>query len=520
MNDLPAGGGVTARAMRVASVVDSRGAIADDARPTRRFLQIAVAALMLACVALGGAGVYAAVDETIPVEDPAGSVGGSWTVLHYSMADTDLEPFMMLDIEEMAEVGSNDLVNIVAMVDRSPDYYEGPVLDVDDWVGAKLLHVELGHAEQLADFGDVDMSDPATLAGFITDGITSFPAAHYALVISDHGASWPGVGPDESAADGVMDLAEIQWGIATGLAEAGVERLDLLGFDACLMATYEVATAMAPFADRLVASSEVEPGLGWDYHALQLLADFPDASADDLGTALLDNYVSDDVPGYTLALLDLTQMPLLDEAMASFTSALSASTVRVAPDVGRTLENNPGYGRSPDPNQDFYMTDLGALVATIGIEALDVSDQADGVLVALNDVVVDKVSGPDAEESSGLSIYFPPSQELSDGGYATIPENPSGWLDFLVAYYDAGERIPPTEVGVVRQRRARSHRRHQRLDRHRHRRHSLARQPDRSHDQLWHRQRRRLHHLLRRRNGPDRRRRFRTRRPGSTTSPC
>ncbi len=330
------------------------------------------------------------------------------------------------------------------MVDRSPGYYEGPVLDVDDWVGARLLHIEPGHAEELADFGDVDMSDPATLAAFITDGITSFPAAHYALVISDHGAAWPGVGPDESADNDVMDLAEMQSGIATGLADAGVERLDLLGFDACLMATYEVATTMAPFADRLVASSELEPGLGWDYHALQLLADDPDATADDLGTALLDNYVSEDLPGYTLALLDLTQMPALDDAMAVFTSALSASTVTIAPDVGRTLESNPGYGRSPDPTQDRFMTDLGTLVATIGIEALDVSDQADGVLLALNDVVVDKVSGPAAEESSGLSIYFPPSQELSDGAYQTIPDNPSGWLDFLVAYYDAGASIPPT----------------------------------------------------------------------------
>jgi hypothetical protein len=448
MKDFPVRGGVTACSKRVAPVDDYPGATADDGRPTRRFVQIVVAALMLAGVASGGAGVDAAMDTSVPAEDQAEIVDGSWTVLHYSMADTDLEPFMMLDVFEMGDVGSNDLVDIVAMVDRPPDYYEGPVLDVDDWVGAKMLHVELGHAEELADFGDVDMSDPATLAAFITDGITSFPAAHYALVISDHGASWPGVGSDESAADDMMDLAEIQSGIATGLADAGVERLDLLGFDACLMATYEVATAMAPFADRLVASSEIEPGLGWDYHALQLLADDPDATADDLGTALLDTYVSEDVPGYTLALLDLTQMPALDEAMAAFTSALSAGAATVVPDVGRTLESNPGYGRSPDPSRDFFMTDLGALAATIGIEALDVSDQADGVLRALNDVVVDKVSGPAAEDFTGLSIYFPPSRELANGEYQTIPDNPSGWLDFLLEYFDAGASIPPTAAAA------------------------------------------------------------------------
>ena len=41
-------------------------------------------------------------------------------------------------------------------------------------------------------------------------------------------------------------------GISTGLADAGVEKLALLGFDACLMATYEVASTLAPLADRVI----------------------------------------------------------------------------------------------------------------------------------------------------------------------------------------------------------------------------------------------------------------------------
>ena len=108
------------------------------------------------------------------------AVAGSWTVLQYSMSDTDLEPFMMVDVNEMGEVGSNENLNIVAMIDRSPDYGEEPVLDIGDWVGAKLVHVQPGHAEVLADLGPTDMGDPATLAWFITEGIAAFPAEHYA----------------------------------------------------------------------------------------------------------------------------------------------------------------------------------------------------------------------------------------------------------------------------------------------------------------------------------------------------
>ena len=65
------------------------------------------------------------------------------------------------------------------------------------------------------------MGDPTTLSTFITYGITNFPAEHYALIVSDHGAAWPGVGPDLSAGESVLDLPEIQQALETGLADAG-----------------------------------------------------------------------------------------------------------------------------------------------------------------------------------------------------------------------------------------------------------------------------------------------------------
>ena len=92
------------------------------------------------------------------------------------------------------------------------------------------------------------------------------------------------------------------------------------------------------------------------------------------------------------------------------------------------------------------MTDLGTLAATIGVEALDVSDPADAVQRALNDLVVHKASGPDAPHFSGLSIYFPPSLDYLDASYQDIPDNASGWLEFLDAYFVTGEAIPPTEL--------------------------------------------------------------------------
>ena len=42
-------------------------------------------------------------------------------------------------------------------------------------------------------------------------------------------------------------------------------KLDLLGFDTCLMSAYEVALQLAPYAEKLLASEETEPGHGWQY---------------------------------------------------------------------------------------------------------------------------------------------------------------------------------------------------------------------------------------------------------------
>lgn len=379
--------------------------------------------------------------------------GEGWTILQYQMADTNLEEPMMADLEEMTEVGTQEGLNIVSLVDRSAEETDVDLLNVPNWSGAKMLTVDPGGFTETEDMGDQNLGDPAVLAEFIATGVAENPAARYALIVSDHGASWPGVGPDDSSGGDVLTLDEISTGIADGLAQAGLDRFDLLGFDACLMAGYEVASTLAPLADRMVASSELEPGHGWDYRALQVLADDPEADADTLGTAIVDGYqahAEENEQGQeiTLSLLDLTQMAPLDEAMTAFSQALAERSADVAPVVGTERAEVLEYGKDPDPAQASNAADLGLLVAEIGADALDVSDQADAVLTAMGDVVAYKVAGPVTETSSGLSIYFPQESAYYDAAYDEVPAA-SEWAAFLASYYGAGEELAsgPTYAG-------------------------------------------------------------------------
>lgn len=372
--------------------------------------------------------------------------GEGWTVLSYSIADTDLEPFMVQDVNEMGEVGSAEGLNIVALVDRATEYSSDPLLDVGDYTGAKVMRVEQGGAEVLEELGDVNTGDPSVLADFVARGISENPAEHYALVISDHGASWPGVGGDESSDHDALSLAEISSGISAGLEEAGLDKLDLLGFDACLMATYEVASAMAPLADRMLASQELEPGHGWDYRSLQVAAEDPTISPDALGAALIDGFegqakAEGTEATITLSLVDLNQMAAVDTALEEFSGALSERAGAVGAMIGRTRAKTLAFGRSPDPEQDTHMADLGILAGEIGVEALDVAPQADALTRALNDAVLDKVEGQATQGATGLSIYFPPAAALFNDAYNEVSST-EAWSGFLTSYYGAGAAIP------------------------------------------------------------------------------
>ncbi len=404
------------------------------ARPLALLTAVGLVAGLAACSSAPEGPVQFAADES-----------GSWTILTYSIADTNLEEYMMTDLEEIGDVGSQEGLNLVALVDRAADYTDEGVLGLDDWQGAKLLQIGQGEATVLKDEGDINTGDPAVLADFLSYGIENYPADHYALILSDHGASWPGVGDDESSDGDGLSLAELNEGISDGLAGAGLEKLDLLGFDACLMATYEVASSLAPLANRMVASQELEPGHGWDYTAFDEVADDGKATVDELAGAIIDTFKGQsedegDEAEITLSEIDLTQMGAVDEALKAFTDVLIDNAQGIGPAVGRTLADTLGFGSSPDPDQDTFMKDLSIFTSQIGVGLLFAADAADDLTRAINDAVLDRVDGQATQGATGLSIYFPPSELYFDQSYADLP-NVGGWIDFLTTYYGKGAEI-------------------------------------------------------------------------------
>lgn len=402
---------------------------------------IAVAAVFVIIPSSGNDDAQAVAVDT-DVRDP-----GSWTFMVYMIGDTDLEPYALDDIAEMASVGSTDDVNIVALVDRSPDYTTDPAVDLADWEDTVSFLVEKDHLQVVDELGERNMGDPATLADFVADTAAQFPADNYGLVLWDHGGGWIGMGPDETDDYDILSVPEIGQGIADGLEGAGIDKLDLLGFDACLMATYEVASVMADHADYMVASQEVEPGHGWNYEELAVIADNPQTTAPELGEAMVEGFAlqADEEgtsAGITLGLFDLAQIGAVQEAVTQLADAYEADPDGLGPEFATAQSDVLEFGRSPDPELATNQIDLGSYAGNLAASGgPEIDAAADAVTEALEAIVMNETAGPAMAGASGLSIYFPETEEYFSADYMDLTDLVPAWPGALAAFYDSGSRL-------------------------------------------------------------------------------
>jgi hypothetical protein len=383
-----------------------------------------------------------------------------WTFLVYMMADNNLEPDAMDDIAESTLAETSIRGTIVIQITAAGTYTDEPkVVNLKRITTTKRLEAKKGSLKELADLGKVNSADPKKLTDFISWGIKTYPAQHYALVLWDHGGAWTGYGSDDSHDGAGFDLATLTKAVGDGLKGGGVKQLDLLGFDACLMGSYEVARAVRPLANYMIASEELEPGHGWDYTCLSVLAKSPDAET--LGKAIIAGYAESsttaaDRDEVTLSLINLQKLDALDAAVSAFASFGRSKISQIAPQLGRIQNKTKGFGKAAKPEEDSNMIDLGQFVrlyAEADSSASKIKQQFDKALAA---VVVDNVFGSLNKGSTGLSIYFPNQKRYYDEAYSAIDSG--GWKALLADYYKGGSTLSPapatpraaaTETGVL-----------------------------------------------------------------------
>ena len=250
--------------------------------------------------------------------------------------------------------------------------------------------------------GKQSMTDPNTLSSFIKFCAKNFPANRNALIFWDHGGgSVSGFGYDEKfASSGSMSLAEIDKALSAG----GV-KFDFVGYDACLMATAENALMLTKHADYMIASEEVEPGIGWYYTDwLTELSEDTSMSTLEIGKNIIDDFVStcarrcSGSPA-TLSIVDLAEVEAtIPGTLADF----SKDTY--------DLIKNQEYAQVSDARsgaREFGSSSKTDQVDLVHFAKNMQSEEGEALMDAILSAVKYNRTSSNMTNSYGLSIYFP-----------------------------------------------------------------------------------------------------------------
>lgn len=340
----------------------------------------------------------------------------TWTIGLY-LCGSDLESragAATADLVEAIGADLSDEVNVVIMTGGSNEW-QNPVVDASK---IQVWKVSDNDLELLSESPRQNMGDPKTLASFLRFLRENFPADRRAFFMWDHGGgSAGGISYDEnynSDSISLLELASALYDSFDGTFDPSDEKyFDLFGFDACLMATIDSASAIRPYAKYMVASQNLEPGNGWQYtYLLNGLSKNTSIDGAALGHIVCDSFLAgcrdvgtDD--GATLSVIDLSQIKLL---RATY-DLLGIEAFSKAREMGNSFYSQ--WARSASGADNYMnsksegftnMVDLGGLVANMS----DIMpDGAEATLEVLGQAVIYKVSGSEFRNSSGLSCYYP-----------------------------------------------------------------------------------------------------------------
>ena len=411
------------------------------------------------------AALFCSMPPILAAQQPA-----EWTLMFYMDSDNNLEAPQMADLEEMMAVGSTKNVNIVALVDRhvsgdeDDNFTNRAVGGLGNWTTAKYVVVEKGRLRQLQDLGELNMGDPANLTSFIERTIKSFPAKHYGLVFGDHGEGWLGILSDEGGGGDGDGLTMTELGAALAATAKTAGKFEMIGFDACLMANFEAARTVAPFAKVMVASEELEPGDGWSYTpTLTALNRNPQMDGFALGRTIVDEfkkyYFAPDQgnrkDAVTLGVVDCARVEALNAALGDLGTQNQAliktggrgALIKTA-NARSGTEDFGANGKGKDSSEFFDLVHYAENIKAAAGDAAT-AKAADAVVAAAKAAVVYNIKGAAHPRSSGLSVFFPNHGEpLVANGYAKQPFAPGlKWSGLLFDY--TGIIVQDTEKPAV-----------------------------------------------------------------------
>lgn len=385
-----------------------------------------------------------------------------WTVLFYNAGHADESKMCTGSLVDLERVGSDANTDVVVLNHRSPWLPERILGKNQAYDGARTYHVEHNaspaaaprlerllppDARQFVDFlrsGPADLTSPEiapaahpnmgeadTLKNFLLDGMHRYPARHYALVISGHGAAFGGQsivhGPE-----GRIHNEELGK-LLEEVAQTTGHKLDLLNLNTCFAANLETLYPLRKAADAVVASENVI--FAANQPVARVVADLQAGIQEGIhptGSDLARLFVEEarrqplgNLYTETLSAVDLSKIDGVGIAVDRLQTTLlqekvDPAAIRAA--LGRARRFN--YSDVP---RTVLVTDIGSFADEIAPTSERVRVAAAGVRAALTDCVID-------EQHADVRRETPTSRALRF--VFRRAENDLAGLGGITAYYD------------------------------------------------------------------------------------
>lgn len=391
-----------------------------------------------------------------------------WTIMVHLCADNDLNYFSYLDVNEMEQIGSttgDNALEIVLLWDRNINEttYGDP-----NWDGTRIYTVKKDTdvntvTSPYIDTEEKNMGDPQTAIDFANYCKTNHPAENYMYVFWDHGDGWSrnrdmsknfsrGVCTDSSSDNDHLGTGEL----VTALSEMNKifgKKLDIVGFDACLMQMIEVEHALKDYASYMIGSEQTEPGYGWSYNTfLEAFTTSPDDKEKILKT-MVDSYINfyenwyqnhgNVLNNVTMSAVNLSKINTVSQNIKDFADYATKIFDYEGDAFRRALAGVTIY----DTNNHVDLYHFIGILATYTKDTT-LKQKCESLLESIyNAVVYNKVTQNnqvypnygllDVADSFGIAAYFPLKGDFYDQSNYTQLDfaKDTGWNKLIEKYY-------------------------------------------------------------------------------------
>ncbi|MEJ5229631.1 MAG: clostripain-related cysteine peptidase [Pseudothermotoga sp.] len=365
---------------------------------------------------------YITTQPTISTQKDLSFQKPDWVFLIYLAADNDLEQYALADLEEMEN--DNSQIAVFTLFDGNTTIDK--LLALDEFGQWKVME---SYSE------DINSGDPIVLKDFIQH-FSNIPANHRALIIWNHGSAWvydssfatKAIGFDDTQYD-ALAIKEIRQAI-----EEAAVNFDILGMDACLMASLEVIYELKDLANYLIASFFSEPGSGWNY---EFLSEIESLDPEDVGKLIVNKYF-ESLPYYSplsLCVYNSAEIQNVVQSVSQFGDKLKVALQSDSSFKSRLLNYRDLSTVGDNTSPYDLLIDLESFATQITQNETDTElvGNADAVISSLqNAAIYNRTSGMDAT----ISIFFPTSSSdwneyNNDLSTLLFYTDCPGWIEFL-----------------------------------------------------------------------------------------